>query len=161
MISIIAAVAENNAIGLNNGLLCRLPNDLKYFKRVTSGHPVIMGRRTYESLPVKPLPDRKNIVIGRSLPASLPGCITAKSIEEALQQCPDGEECFVIGGAQIYRQMLPQAQKLYITRIHGQFEADVFFPEIDTALWQPESSERHEPDEKHAYAYTFEVYVRK
>ncbi len=160
MISIIVVVDQNNAIGLNNRLLCHLPNDLKYFKRVTSGHPVIMGRHTYESLPVKPLPNRKNIVISLSLTGPLPGCVLVPSIEEACKHCDDTEECFVMGGAQIYRQMMPQAQKLYVTRIHYSFEADVFFPEIEEATWQQQSAEWNEPDERHPYAYSFEVYTR-
>ena len=161
MISIIAAIDQNNAIGLNNKLLCHLSNDLKYFKRVTSGHPVIMGWRTYESLPVKPLPNRKNIVICDLVTASAPGCILVFSIEEACAQCDNEEESFVIGGAQVYRQMMPLAQKLYITRVHHQFEADVWFPEIKTSEWQQQSVERNEPDEKHPYAYSFEVYTKK
>lgn len=161
MLSIIVAIDENNAIGRDNQLLCHLPNDLKYFKRVTSGHTIIMGRNTYESLPVKPLPNRKNVVISSSLTAPPPGAILAGSIEEACRICPETEECFITGGAQIYRQMMPFAQKLYITRIHHQFDADTFFPDIDWNTWQLSSSERHEADEKHLYAYTFEVYLRK
>ena len=160
MISIIVAIDQNNAIGLKNNLLCHLPNDLKYFKRVTSGHPVIMGWRTYQSLPVKPLPNRKNIVICDLLNASSPGCVLVSSIEEACAQCDDAEECFVIGGAQVYRQMMPLAQKLYITRIHHTFEADVWFPEIEPGQWRQQSSEWNAPDEKHPYAYSFEEYLR-
>ena len=136
MISIIVVVDQNNAIGLKNRLLCHLPNDLKYFKRITSGRPVIMGWRTYESLPVKPLPNRKNIVICDLLNVSVPGCILVSSIGEARKQCGDAEECFVIGGAQVYRQMIHIAQKLYITRIHHAFDADVWFPEIKVDEWQ-------------------------
>ncbi len=160
MISIIVVVDQNNAIGLNNRLLCHLPNDLKHFKRITSGHPVIMGRRTYESLPVKPLPSRKNIVISSSLKGPLPGCILVASTDEALLQCDEADENFVIGGSQLYRQMMPLAQKLYITRIHHVFDADVHFPDIDTKHWQLQSSEWNEPDEKHRYAYSFEVYTK-
>ena len=160
MISIIVAIDQNNAIGWNNRLLCHLSNDLKYFKRVTSGHPVIMGWRTYESLPSKPLPNRKNIVICDLLDASAPGCVLVSSIEEACKQCADAEEYFVIGGAMVYRQMMPLAQKLYITRIHHVFEADVWFPEIKADEWQQQSAEWNEPDEKHPYAYTFEIYTR-
>ena len=156
----IAVVDQNRAIGLNNNLLCHLPNDLKFFKRVTSGHTVIMGRRTYESLPVKPLPNRKNIVVSRSLFVLLPGCILASSIEDALNQCGESEDCFVIGGAQIYRQMMPLSQKLYITRIHHSFEADTWFPEIRADEWQQESIVWNPPDEKHPYAYSFETYHR-
>ena len=160
MLSIIVAIDQNNAIGLNNRLLCHLPNDLKYFKRVTSSHPVIMGWRTYESLPVKPLPNRKNIVICDLLNVSSPGCILVHSIEEACKQCADAEENFVIGGAMVYRQMMPLAQKLYITRIHHSFEADVWFPEIKTGEWKLLSSKLNAPDEKHKYAYSFDVYIR-
>ena len=160
MISIIVVVDQNNAIGLNNRLLCHLPNDLKYFKRVTSGHPVMMGRHTYESLPVKPLPNRKNIVISKSLTEPLPGCVLVPSVEDACKQCDGADECFVIGGAQIYRQMMPLVKRLYITRIHHVFEADVWFPEIKTVEWQQQSAEWNEPDEKHPYAYSFEVYTR-
>ena len=161
MISIIAAIDQNNAIGLSNRLLCHLPNDLKYFKRLTSGHSVIMGRLTYESLPVKPLPNRHNIVISRSLEAFLPvGCTLARSIEEALERCRDAEKCFVIGGAQIYGQMLSYVDMLYITRVHHSFEADTWFPEINNNGWRLQSSERYEKDEKHAYAYSFEAYTR-
>jgi len=161
MISIIVAIDQNNAIGWNNRLLCHLPNDMKYFKRVTSGSPVIMGWRTYESLPVKPLPNRKNIVLCDMLNASAPGCTLVFSIEEACAQCNNAEESFVIGGALVYRQMMPFAQKLYITRIHHEFEADVWFPEIKATEWQLQSTERNEPDEKHPYAYSFEVYLKR
>ena len=161
MISIIAAIDQNNAIGLNNCLLCYLPNDLKYFKRVTTSHPIIMGRRTYESLPIKPLPNRKNIVISQSFTATLPGCILVRSITEACEQCEGTEECFVIGGQQVYRQMMPLAKKMYITRIHHSFEADAWFPEINADEWLLQSSELHSSDEKHQYAYSFEVYIRK
>ena len=162
MISIIAAVDQNNAIGLNNRLLCHLPNDLKYFKRMTSGYPVIMGRCTYDSLPVKPLPNRHNIVISKSLEASLPnGCSLARSIDEALELCRNVENSFVIGGSLIYSQMLPFAHKLYITHIHHSFEADAWFPEINANEWRLQSSEQHAPDEKHAYAYSFEIYYRQ
>ncbi|MDR1156354.1 MAG: dihydrofolate reductase [Bacteroidales bacterium] len=160
MISIIVAVDRNNAIGLNNRLLCHLPNDLKYFKRVTSGHAVVMGRRTYESLPVKPLPNRENIIISKSLTAPAPGCVPVSSVEEACNHCNGAEEYFVIGGAQVYRQMMPMAQKLYITRIHHVFEADAWFPEINAGKWRQQSAEWNEPDEKHPYAYSFEVYTR-
>jgi dihydrofolate reductase len=160
MISIIVAIDQNNAIGCNNRLLCHLPNDLRYFKRITSGHPVVMGWNTYNSLPVKPLPNRKNIVICDLPNVSAPGCILVSSIEDACAQCSDAEEYFVIGGAQVYRQMMPLSQKLYITRIHHAFEADVWFPEINADEWQQESVEWNAPDEKHPYAYSFEVYVQ-
>jgi len=161
MISLIVAVDENNAIGLNNRLLCHLPNDLKYFKRVTSSNPVIMGRCTYESLPVKPLPNRKNIVISKSLNEPFPETALARSIAEACSLCNDAAESFVIGGAQVYLQMLPLVKKMYITRIHHSFDADVWFPEINYSEWVLQSTEYNAPDEKHRYAYSFEVYTRK
>ncbi|MDR3093105.1 MAG: dihydrofolate reductase [Bacteroidales bacterium] len=157
----IAAIDENLAIGCNNRLLVHLPNDLKYFKRVTSGHPVIMGRNTYDSLPVKPLPGRKNIVLSTTLSAVAAGCVLAQSIDEALAQCPDSEECFIIGGMQLYDKMMPLADKLYITHIHHHFDADAFFPTIDAAIWQLQWSEQHEADHQHPYSYTFEQYVNK
>ena len=160
MISMIVVIDQNNGIGYNSKLLCHLPNDLKYFKRVTSGHAVIMGRRTYESLPVKPLPGRKNVVISQSL-TDAPECILASSVEEALSQCDNMEESFVIGGAQVYQQMMPYAEKLYITRIGHRFDADAYFPEIDSEQWFLQSSEPHETDEKHPYPYSFEVYLKK
>ncbi len=160
MLSIIAAVDQNNAIGYQNRLLCHLPNDLKYFKKITSGHPIIMGRKTYDSLLIKPLPNRTNIVISKSID-SLSGCIVVKSIDEAIGKCPSDEECFVAGGAQVYEQMIALVQKLYITRIHHAFKADTYFPEILPDQWQLFSSESHESDEKHPYAYSFEVYSRR
>jgi dihydrofolate reductase len=161
MISMIAAIDENFAIGCNNRLLVHLPDDLKYFKRVTFGHPVVMGRNTYNSLPVKPLPGRKNIVVSTTLSGVADGCVLAPSVEAALAECPDHEECFVIGGMQLYDRMMPLADKLYITRIHHRFEADAFFPAIDAATWQLQWSERHEADDRHPYACTFEQYVNK
>ena len=161
MISIIAAIDQNNAIGLNNRLLCHLPNDLKNFKQITSGHSVIMGRCTYESLPVKPLPNRNNIIVSKSFTGNLPaGCNLTRSIEEAVELCNNEKECFVIGGAQIYRQMLPLAQKLYITRVQDSFQADAWFPEINDSEWQLQSIVHNKPDDKHACAYSFEVYTR-
>ncbi len=161
MISIIVAIDQNNAIGFNNSLLCHLPNDLKYFKRITSGHSVIMGWNTYNSLPIKPLRNRMNVVVCDLPNVSAPGCLLVSSIEEACAQCSDAEEYFVIGGAQVYRQMMPLAQKLYITRIHHTFEADVWFPEINTDVWELLSDEWNAPDTNHPYAYSFEVYERK
>ena len=159
MISIIVAIDQNNAIGLNNRLLCHLPNDLKHFKRITSGRHVIMGRRTYESLPVKPLPNRHNIVVSKSIIEPLPeGCSLVRSIEEACKLCREEEESFVMGGAKIYSQMLPLAHKLYITRIHHSFNADTWFPEIKADRWQLLSIVFNAPDDRHDWAYSFETY---
>jgi len=160
MICMIAAVDENNGIGANNRLLCHLSEDLKRFKRITMGHPVVMGRRTYESLPVKPLPGRRNIVLSRSQALSFSECDVAASVEEALQLCEGAEKLFVIGGAQLYRQMMPLAQTLHITRIHQAFDADAWFPEIDAGQWRLLTSERNAPDEKNPFAFSFEEYAR-
>jgi dihydrofolate reductase len=128
MISIIVAIAENYAIGKNNELLWHIPEDMKRFRRITSGHKIIMGKRTFESLPVRPLKDRINIVVSDDPADVYDGCLMAYSLEEALQHCRSDEECFVIGGGMIYRQFLPLADKLYITWVHREFEADTFFP---------------------------------
>jgi len=161
MISIIVAIAQNNAIGAKNQLLCHLSDDLKRFKRLTTGHTVIMGRNTFDSLPNGPLPNRKNIVL-TSRPHSLPeGCVAVKSLEEAIACADKEEELFIIGGASVYQQALPLADKLYLTLIHHSFAgADTFFPEIDFAQWQLTESEEHEANEKNAFPYSFEDYVR-
>jgi dihydrofolate reductase len=153
--SIIVAVDENNAIGKDNDLLCHLPNDLKHFKAVTQGHPVIMGRKTFESLPKGALPNRRNIVITRNKELHFERCEMVSSIQEAIDLCKDEAEIFFIGGGTIYNEAINFADKLYLTRIHHQFEADTFFPVIDTSLWKELSKEHFQPDEKHKYAYSF------
>lgn len=160
-VSIIVAIAENNAIGRNNMLLCHLPADLKYFKAVTAGHPVIMGKRTWESLPRRPLPGRRNIVISDVPGDFFEGAQAAFSIQEALELCDSDQENFVIGGGMVYRQFMSIAQKLYITHIHHTFEADTFYTEIDPAVWHLESVERHDSDDQNPYPYSFAVYVRR
>ncbi|MDR1666690.1 MAG: dihydrofolate reductase [Bacteroidales bacterium] len=159
MLALIAAIDEQRGIGLRNGLLVRLPADMQYFKRLTLGHTVVMGRHTYESLPVKPLPNRRNIVVSATLPAA-EGCKIAASVDEALKLCTGSEKSFVIGGMQLYEAMMPYASQLYITRIRHCFEADAFFPVIDSDMWALQSSEPHEQDERHPCAYIFEVYER-
>lgn len=160
MISIIVAIAENHAIGRNNELLWHIPEDMKRFKRITGGHRIIMGKRTYESLPKRPLPNRTNIVISDVPGDHYEGCTMAYSIEEALQHCPEDEECFVIGGGMIYRQFMPLADKLYVTWVHRDFEADTFYPEIDPATWK--EIERVEgQDEGPGFRYSFATYVRR
>ena len=162
MISIIVAIAENNAIGLNNDLLWHIPEDLKRFKKITTGHKIIMGKRTYISLPgqVRPLPNRTSIVITDDPEDKFGGCITVYSIEEAMEQCGPDEECFVIGGGMVYRQFLPLADKLCITRVHTAFEGDVFFPEIDPDVWEEIKAEpASDPERK--MAYTFITYLRR
>ena len=160
MISIIVAIAENHAIGFNNDLLWHIPEDLKRFKRITIGHKIIMGKRTFESLPVRPLPNRTSIVISDDPKDVFEGCIMAYSIQEAIDHCSPDEECFIIGGGMVYRQFLPLADKLYITRVHERFEADVFFPEIDLEYWEEEKVEvPMDPDRKMNYSFT--TYLRK
>lgn len=160
-ISIIVAVANQNAIGFKNELLCHLPADLKYFKKVTSGHTVIMGKRTWFSLPVHPLPGRKNIVVTDIPGETFEGAVAAYSLENALKQCDATDENFVIGGGMIYRQFMEVAQKLYITHIHHTFEADTFYPEISPEVWDEISRNDLPADEKNPYAYSFSIYQRK
>lgn len=161
MISIIVAIAENNAIGRNNDLLWHLPADLRRFKQITSGHPVIMGKRTYFSLPRRPLPGRKNVVITDIPGEKFEGCQVAYSIDEALAQCDPAEENFIIGGASVYRQFLPHTDKLYLTRVHRAFEGDVFFPAIDFQQWELISSETVPPSGQHDFSYSNEIYLRR
>jgi dihydrofolate reductase len=159
-ITLIAAVAENLAVGINNQLLCHLPDDLKMFKERTRGQIVVMGRNTWNSLPLKPLPGRKNVVITDVPNEQFEGAIAVNSIDAAYEEMRFRSENFVIGGAMVYKQFLPMAKKLYITRIHHNFIADAFFPVIDFSEWKKTSSEYHPEDERHPYAFTFEEYKR-
>ena len=159
-ISIIVAVAENNAIGKGNKLLWHISGDLQRFKRLTTGHHVVMGKKTYYSLPVKPLPGRTNVVISDIEGELIKGCEMAYSIEEAIEKCPDNEESFILGGGSIYRQFLPFADKLYITKVHKAFDADTFFPEIDENLWLLIEREDAEPDEKNDFSFSYLTYGR-
>ncbi|HMM04932.1 MULTISPECIES: dihydrofolate reductase [unclassified Dysgonomonas] len=154
--SIIVATDEENAIGKDNNLLCHLPNDLKYFKKITDGHPVIMGRKTFESLPKGALPNRRNIVITRNKELHFDRCEMCSSVEEAVALCKDEPEIFFIGGGSVYKEVIDVADKLYLTRIHHRFgDADTFFPRIDRELWVEVSREDNPMDEKHKYAYSF------
>lgn len=156
IISIIVAIDENSAIGKDNNLLCHLPNDLKHFKAITQGHPVIMGRKTFESLPKGALPNRRNVVITRNKELNFERCEMVSSLEEAINLCQDETEIFIIGGGTIYKEAIKLADKLYLTRIHHRFEeADTFFPEIKQNEWQEVSREDYESDEKHKYGYSF------
>ncbi|MDR1517630.1 MAG: dihydrofolate reductase [Dysgonamonadaceae bacterium] len=160
-INLIVAMDENNAIGNNGGLLCHLPNDLRYFKRITDGHTVVMGRRTFESLPNGALPNRKNIVITTADAEKFPDCTVLRSLDEALAQHDGDSQFFVIGGGQLYRAAFPLTDTLFLTRIHHIFSySDTFFPEIDFSRWELVDEENHEADEKHKYAYTFLKYKR-
>ena len=162
MISIIVAIAENNEIGRQGDLLCHLPNDLRHFKQITSGCTVIMGKRTFFSLPKHPLPNRRNIVITDIAGETFCGAESAYSIQEAVALADQDKENFIIGGGMVYKQFMPLAGKLYITHIHHTWtDADTFFPEIDPQVWQLTTAERHNQDEKNPYAYTFAEYVRK
>ncbi len=145
-ISIIVAIAQNYAIGKDNQLLWHISEDLKRFKRITSGHRVIMGKKTYESLPFRPLPNRPNIIISDIPGDQYEGAVVVDSIEAALQYCNDGEESFIIGGGSIYKQFLEYANMLYLTVIHKDFEADIFFPEIDYNEWDLIEEEDHGPE---------------
>ncbi|MEA5140064.1 dihydrofolate reductase [Arcicella rigui] len=155
-LSIIVAVAENGVIGHNNQLIWHLPEDLKMFKRLTSGHPIIMGRKTFESIG-KPLPNRTSIIITKNPEFQIEGCITVHSLEEAIETANEIEEneAFIIGGAEIYRLALPFADTIYLTEVHHTFEGDTFFPAIDKELWEEVNRTDHDIDEKHLYKYSF------
>ena len=158
MISIIAAVARNRAIGYENKLIYWLPNDLKRFKTLTTGHTIIMGRNTFLSLPKGALPNRRNIVLTRSQKA-FPGCDVYTSLEDALAHCDKDEDVYIIGGASVYRQALPLADRLCLTEINDTPEkADTFFPPYDD--WKEISREDHEKDERHEYEYSFVDYIK-
>jgi dihydrofolate reductase len=159
-ISIIVAIAENFAIGKNNDLLFHLPNDLKRFKQITLGNPVIMGRNTFLSLPNGPLKNRRNIIISDMPDDNFEGCEMTASIEEAIALVKNETEAFIIGGGMIYRQFYPVAGKLYLTLIHQPFDADVFFPEIDYSEWIEESREDHF-DVKNGFHYSYLNLIRK
>ena len=160
MISIIAAVAKNRAIGFQNKLIYWLPNDLKRFKTLTTGHTIIMGRNTFLSLPKGALPNRRNIVLSRSQ-KTFPGCDTYVSLEEALKHCTPDEDIYIIGGASVYRQALKIADRLCLTEIDDTpGDADTFFPPYKDD-WQEESREDHPIDDRHDFRYSFVDYIRK
>ncbi|HEU4788053.1 MAG TPA: dihydrofolate reductase [Flavobacterium sp.] len=159
MIIMIAAVAENNALGKNNELVWHLPNDFKRFKSLTTGHHIIMGRKTFESFP-KPLPNRTHVVITRNKDYNPEGCIVVDSIEKAIAICPENETSFIIGGGEIYNLGLPFADQLEITRVHHSFDADAFFPEINSDDWKEIQSEFNPIDDKHQFAYTYQTFVK-
>ncbi|MGS2738030.1 dihydrofolate reductase [Sinomicrobium sp. M5D2P17] len=160
MVTIIAAAAENNALGKDNDLVWHLPDDFKRFKTLTTGHHIIMGRKTFESFP-KPLPNRVHIVVSRQKDYKKEGCITVHSIEEALALAKEDNQPFIIGGGEIYRLGMPYTDKIELTRVHGEFEADTFFPEIDPEQWELTASEHHSKDERHNYDFTYLTYIRK
>jgi dihydrofolate reductase len=159
-ISIIVAIAQNFAIGKNNDLLFHLPDDLKRFKRITTGKALIMGKRTFFSLPKAPLPNRRNIVITDVEGETFEGCESVNSINEAIELVKNEEEAFVIGGGMIYRQFYPLAGKLYLTLVHKDLDADTFFPNIDFGEWQ-EAAREDLFDEKNGFDYSYLDLVRK
>ena len=161
IISLIAALGRNNEIGKGNDLLCHLPADLKHFKEITLGHTVIMGRKTFDSLPKGALPNRRNVVISRNPELKIKGAEVFSSLDQALLKSINEIEVFIIGGAQIYEHSLPFADKLYITRIHAAFpEADVFFPSIDFKIWNETGRETFPADEKNPYSFSFIEYEK-
>lgn len=160
-ITLIAAAAENNALGKDNQMVWHLPDDFKHFKKLTSGHHIIMGRKTLESMN-GPLPNRINIIITRKDDYTYQGCTIVHSLEEALKACPQNEEVFVIGGGEIYKQAIDRADKIELTRVHTTIDdADTFFPEIDKEKWQLTKEEYHPNDEKHKFDFTYRTWVRK
>ncbi|ESU21626.1 dihydrofolate reductase [Flavobacterium cauense R2A-7] len=160
MITIIAAAAANNALGKDNDLIWHLPDDFKRFKQITTGHFIVMGRKTFESFP-KPLPNRTHVIITRQEDYTAPeGCIVVNSLKKAIDTCPKDEDIFIIGGGEIYQQSMSIADKIELTRVLTTPEADTFFPEINPEEWELVFEEFHPKDEKHAFDYTFLTYIR-
>ena len=159
ILSIIAAISKNNVIGKQNKLPWHLPADLKHFKSVTMGKPIIMGRKTFESIG-KPLPGRRNIIITHQQDYPAAGCDVFYSIEDALDAINNVPEAMIIGGANLYAQLLPRATRLYITRIDAEIEGDIFFPKIDWSQWQLISEEKFFTDEKNVYSFFFQVWKK-
>ncbi|OCB75183.1 dihydrofolate reductase [Flavobacterium crassostreae] len=160
MITMIAAAAENNELGKNNSLPWHLPDDFKRFKALTTGHHIIMGRKTFESFP-KPLPNRTHVVISRQKDYNPEGCIVVSSLQDAIAICPKNEELFLIGGGQIYALGMSYCDKIELTRVHHTFEADAFLPEINPEDWLLSNSEYHAKDPNHPFAFTYETYLKK
>lgn len=160
MIKLIVAKASNNVIGNENDLIWHLPNDLKHFKNLTTNHPIVMGRKTYQSLG-RPLPNRTNIVITRDSNFKDDKVVITYSVEEAIEKAKEiNEDFFIIGGGNIYKQAMPFVDELYITEVHHEFDGDTYFPEIDEDVFEETSREHHLKDEKHPYAYSFVSYKR-
>ncbi|WP_438944780.1 dihydrofolate reductase [Sediminibacterium sp.] len=162
ILSIIVAASENNAIGLNNQLLWRLPNDLKLFKQTTWAMPVIMGRKTFESLAGKPLNGRLNIVVTRQADWNAEGVEKAGSLEEAISIAASNhyKESFILGGGELYAASLPIAHTIYLTRVEAELDGDTFFPAIEVGEWKMIMDEAHAADEKHAYPYRFQKWIK-
>jgi dihydrofolate reductase len=159
-ITLIVAAGENDAIGKDNQLIWHLSDDLKRFKDLTNGHHIIMGRKTFESFP-KPLPNRTHIVISRQENYQVPsGVIVVNNLEDAFDAAKSDKQPFVIGGGEIYKQAMPFADKIELTRVHEDFDADTFFPKIDTSIWKESSNTYHAKDEKHKHAFSFITYEK-
>jgi len=160
MITMIAAAGKNNELGKDNDLVWHLPDDFKRFKQLTTGHHIIMGRKTFESFPI-PLPNRTHIVITRDKEYQKEGAIVVHSIDEALIKSSVDEQPFVVGGGEIYSLAIEVADVIELTRVHGSFDADTFFPEIDQTKWELVTEVFHDSDERHDYSFTFETWKRK
>lgn len=156
LISAIVAMSENYVIGIDNQLPWHLPADLKHFKSLTTGHPILMGRKTYESIG-RPLPNRTNIILTRNPSYQAPNCVVVTSIDEAIATAieQNNQEIFIIGGAHVYEQLMPRIEKIYLTIVHQDFEGDAYFPALAETDWTEISSELHQPDAENEYAYSF------
>jgi len=160
MITVIAAIGKNGELGKDNNLIWHLPNDLARFKKVTSGHHVIMGRKTFESLG-KPLPNRTTIIITRNDEYQVDGCVVVNSLEAALKEASADPNPYILGGAEIYKQAIEIAETLDLTLVDANFEADAFFPQIDYSIWKETSRQDYKADENHKYGYSFVTYKKK
>ncbi len=160
MLTIIAAAGENNELGKDCGLVWHLPDDFKRFKNLTIGHHIIMGRKTFDTFP-QPLPDRTHVVITRKDNFKKEGIVTVHSLERAVDFSKGDHQPFIIGGGEIYKLAMNVADKIELTRVHGKFDADTYFPEIDENIWVVEKEEFHEKDEKHKFSFTYLTYVRR
>lgn len=158
-LSIIVAMGKNRVIGVNGGIPWKLPNELQLFKRVTMGHHIIMGRKTWESIG-RLLPGRTTVIVTRQKDYAAPGARVVNSLDSALAACGAGDEVFVIGGGELYRETLPIANRIYLTTVEATPEGDTRMPDIDFSRWREVSSEQHMADEKHAYHYRFSIYER-
>ena len=161
-IAYVVAMDDNRLIGRDNDLPWRLPDDMAWFRRQTLGKPCIMGRKTYDSLPrrFRPLPGRLNIVVTRNVDYEAPGAIVVHSVEDALQAAGEVEEIVIVGGAELFRRLMPIVDRLYLTEVHGAVEGDVFFPEYDRAQWREIYRQEHAADERHPYAFTWLILDR-
>ncbi len=160
MITIIAAAGKNNELGKDNDLVWHLPDDFKRFKKLTTGHHIIMGRKTFETFP-KPLPNRTHIVITRNKNYKKKGAVVVNTLQQALEIAKNDEQPFIIGGGEIYKLAMEISDKIELTRVHATFEADTFFPEIDLKKWKLVNEEYHPKDERHSFDFSYLTYVKK